>query len=475
MTLREPVHFIGIGGAGLSPLARLCLARGLAVTGCDATTSATVRRLRDLGAEIERGTGEKLSAQAGSVVHSSAVPPGHSGVVAARRNGVPVYDRRSWLPHFTADYEVIAVAGTHGKTTTTAALAWALRELRDTPSAVIGGHVEGFGGNTLVGDGRRLVIEADEYGHAFLGLHPELAVLTSVEHDHPDQYPTEEHVFEDFGRFLGNLKPGGRVVAGGDDAGVRTVLDRTRGVGADVTYGRDAHNALCIEGIRTNDRGGVEFEVTGADGSSVTVSSPLSGVYNALNLTAAIAVCEQLGHNRADAAAALESFEGVDRRFQVLVEVSRVALVEDYAHHPTAVRCAIDAARQRWPGRRVRVLFQPHTYSRVEAFLTGFQAALGEADEVLVDDIFQAREKEEETVTAQAIVKGLPNATHGNIDELQSAFVDQVEDDQVLILMGAGDITTIGDKVAQRLRDHFEEKENRERRFAADGVREERR
>jgi UDP-N-acetylmuramate--alanine ligase len=453
--LSEPIHFVGIGGAGLSALALLCLARGKRVSGCDVADSTAVRKLCKRGAEIAIGSGEHLVARAGAVVQSSAIPPSHPDLAAAQQCGLTVYDRRAWLPYFTAGYDVIAVAGTHGKTTTTAALAWALRGLGADPSAVIGGDVRNLDGNVLVGSGPLLVIEADEYGHAFLGLYPELAVLTNVEHDHPDQYPSAADVHADFSRFLANVKPGGRVVACGDDAGVRAVLTRSANVAIGATYGLEPRSTFRIQNLRPTDGCGCRFELAGSNGSHTPVTSRLPGVHNAFNLAAAIAACEQLGHDPADAAAALASFEGVHGRFELLAEIGDVALVEDYAHHPTAVRRTIDAAKQCWPERRVRVLFQPHTYSRVATFLQAFQAALAEADDVLIAEIFRARAKEEATVSAEQLAAGVPNSAHGSLEEMQCALVDRCGHGEILILMGAGSITAIGDATAHRLREHF--------------------
>ncbi len=384
------VHFVGIGGTGLSAMARVLAERGWVVTGSDRAASPRTRALSALGVEVVVGHAPDLARQADMVVRSSAVPDDDPDVRAARQAGVPVLKRRAFLPYLTAGQQVLAVAGSHGKTTTTAMLAWVLTELGRDPSFIIGAEALDLAANAHAGQGEFFVIEADEYDFMFLGLQPYAAVVTNIEHDHPDLFPTPEAFFAAFRAFVERIRPDGLLLACADDAGSRrlaAVSPRPTW-----TYGLTATAAYRAARVRPTPQGGMAFAAYFGEEHLAEVGLRVPGEHNVRNALAVLAMSHRLGLDVAAAAEALSRFRGTGRRFQVVGEAAGVLLIDDYAHHPTEIRATLAAARQRYPERSLWAVWQPHTFSRTRTLLPDFATAFAAADGVVVTEVFPARE-----------------------------------------------------------------------------------
>lgn len=469
---RDRVHLVGIGGSGLSAIARVLLEQGHRVSGSDMHASPITDQLSALGAAVCVGhQAANLDVMAGrpaAVIVSSAVAPDNPEVVEAQRRGIPVYKRAEWLSRMIAGCcrRCVAVAGTHGKTTTTAMAALIARQAGLDPTFIVGGTLLQLDTNAAAGGGDVFIIEADEYDGMFLGLRPDVAVITILEWDHPDCYPTPVAMVGAFQQFLSQVAPDGLVIACGDDAGVVDLLTRSRDTGqlksAAVTYGLGAHNDWQAVDVRPNTRGGHDFRVRSirhADASdpqnpwgAVTLQVP--GLHNVRNALAALVVADRLGVAPESAAEALAGFIGVGRRFEEKGEAAGVLVVDDYAHHPTEVRATLAAARARYPGRSVWVVFQPHTYSRTLALLDDFVGAFADADHVIILDIFAAREADPGSVSSAQLVERIthPDVQYiGRLDDAANYLVDRLTPEAVLLTLGAGDGCQVGDMVLKRL------------------------
>jgi len=465
------VHLIGIGGAGLSAIATVLLEQGCTISGSDLRASPVTDRLRRQGAVVTIGHAEANVGAADLVLVSSAVPEGNPEVEEARRRGIPVLKRAEWLGQMMAGKRGVAVAGTHGKTTTTAMIALILRDAGLDPTFIVGGDIPQLGTNAAAGRGDLFIVEADEYDHTFLGLHPEIAVITTVEWDHPDCYPTPSSMQEAFREFVALVPPGGLVVACGDEPSVQDLLKEAGRPSRDtvppelapvVTYGLNSANEWRAVELRTNARGGYDFDVRRADALKQAeegagyVSLGIPGKHNVRNGLAALVVARRLGVPFAQAAASLARFTGVARRFEIKGEASGVVVVDDYAHHPTELRATLSAARARYPKRAIWAVFQPHTYSRTRVLLDDFANAFEDADQVIVVDIFPAREVNNGAVSSRDLVDRMahPNVRYiGPLEDAADFLANQLRPGHVLITLGAGDGYRVGEMIWDRLRD----------------------
>jgi UDP-N-acetylmuramate--alanine ligase len=453
--LPHHVHLVGIGGAGLSAVARVLAMRGHRVTGSDLTASPITRALNDLGVVTHVGHAAEYVGGAELVVASSAIPEGNPELVAARAAGIPVVRRQQLMPRLLAGRVGVAVAGTHGKTTTAAMLAVILERLGLSPSFVVGGVIADLGTNAGAGAGPHFVIEADEYDGMFLGLDPQVAVVTNVEMDHPDCYPDLDAVRQAFGRFLERVVPDGTIIACGDSAELaRLLAERGPGGAHVVTYGLGASNDYRVHSVQPTVEGGIRFGVARGDEAWGAFRLSVPGVHNALNATAALLVAERLGVGRHEAGEVLSGFRGALRRFQVKGERGGITIIDDYAHHPTEIRATLAAARGRYDGRRIWAVWEPHTFSRVEALLGEFGACFGDADRVIVTDVYAARSRERATIQPETIVASIkhPNAHYvGGMEQVVAYLLERLERGDVLLTLGAGDGYRIGEGVLARL------------------------
>jgi UDP-N-acetylmuramate--alanine ligase len=477
------VHFIGIGGSGLSAIARLHLERGYMVTGSDRALSPLAADLQKAGATVYLGHAAGNVTGADWVVRSSAIPDDNPEVLAALGRGIPVYKRADYLGRLMAspDKIGIAIAGTHGKTTTSAMLAWTLSRLGQDPSFIVGGVLSNLGVNAHDGKGPAFVIEADEYDRMFLGLKPRFAVVTNVEHDHPDCYPTPADFQAAFVDFVKLIPADGALVACGEDAGAIELMAEARRMDKRVIAYRIAEDSPAQAGEWalaqnpvSNPFGGFTFNVTmrlqtaPQHISNVQLQAP--GLHNVRNALAALTVIALMGLPLKEAAEALGEFRGADRRFEVKGQANpstgshrpdvpsggqAITVIDDYAHHPTEIRATLAAARARYPASRIWAVWQPHTYSRTHALFDEFAASFEKADEVIVSEIYAAREPKED-FSAEKVVQAMrrPSAHFiAELAEISNYLVSQLKSGDVLIVLSAGDADRVSAEVLTRLKE----------------------
>lgn len=452
------VHLIGIGGTGLSAIALFLKERGYQVTGSDRTLSPLARQLINQGVTVYAGHDASNVAGADIIVRSSAVPLDNVEVQAGFQLGIPVLKRSDFLSEMMAGSLGIAVAGTHGKTTTTAMIAWMLTRIGLDPSYIIGGVSKDLGSNAHAGKGEHFVIEADEYDYMFLGLSPKVIIVTNIEHDHPDCFPTPEDYLDGFVQFFNRLQYGGTLLACADDfASVRLAhMPHRRDVRV-ATFGKHPQADYIASHARSNNRGGLDFEVHFhvSDQSRLlgAVSLQVPGEHNMINALAAVAVAHLLDLDLPGAIAALADFSGTGRRFDLVGEHSGITIIDDYAHHPTEVRATLSAARQRYPEARIWAVWQPHTYSRTIALLDDFSSAFKSADKVIVTDVYAAREKQGNFTSAQ-VVERMQHPDASFIPTLAGTTVYLLENlrkGDVLLVLSAGDADQVSNDVLRGL------------------------
>jgi len=440
---------------GMSAVARLLLARGDTVSGSDTGEWPLAQALAEDGAAVATAFDAKNVAGADVVVRSSAYGDANPEIAAARAAGVPVWKREDAWRELARGKRVLAVAGTHGKSTTTA-LAWtALRAGGLDPSLICGAVLRDLGTNAHWGKGDVLVIEADEYDRAFLSLEPEVAIVTNIEHDHIDVFPTPDDVTQAFARFASGIVLGGWLVACADDPGAAALAARGNDdlAGRQIaTYGMAPEAGYrVVELLQRAD--GVSFDLVGPFESHIPVSLRLAGAHNARNAAGVLAAADALGVPATAAAKSFATFNGTERRLEELGSARGITVVDDYAHHPTEIRASIEAVRARTKGR-VIVLFQPHTPSRLRAFFDDFAAALRTADDRVVAETFASAR---ESADSRAGAKELASRAGGDyvVDAESAARVlaDRVRPGDLVLVLGAGDIRPAGVRLLDLLRE----------------------
>jgi len=446
----EHIHLIGIGGAGMSAIARVLLERGHPVSGSDLRDSPTLRDLAGRGARVHVGHAPEHLGAAEIVVVTSAAPPDNPEVLAARERGLALWPRAAMLRALTRGRRCLAVAGTHGKTTTTAMIVLLLRAGGLDPSFIIGGDVAELGGNGHAGRGPHFVLEADEYDRTFLALEPAVAVVTNVEWDHVDCYPDPVAVREAFAQFLAQVPSEGAVYLCRDDAGAWGL---PRPAAVVHGYGLDPQAEWRAAEVRLSPDG-TRFLALREGRPPLSMRLLLPGEHNVRNALAALAVAAGEGLDLEQVGPALAAFGGVERRFQCRGEAGGVVVVDDYAHHPGEIRATLAGARQRFPDRRLVVAFQPHTYSRTRAFAADFARALSAADQVLVTGIYAARELDPGDISgADLAARVRPPATYAaTLDEARDWLLEHLRPGDVLLTLGAGDVTLLGPQVLAGIR-----------------------
>jgi UDP-N-acetylmuramate--alanine ligase len=463
----QRVHFVGIGGIGMSGIAELLSNLGYAVTGSDQKASEVTARLQSLGVRVSVGHDAAHVGDADVVVYSSAVRPDNPEIADAHRRRIPVIPRAEMLAELMRLRTGIAVAGAHGKTTTTSMVALVLERAGLDPTAVIGGKLSAFGSNARLGRGEYMVVEADESDRTFLRLTPTVAIVTNIDEEHLEAYRDFDDLRETFLDFANKVPFYGAVVACLDDPHVRGLVPRmTRRV---ITYGLDAADAD-VRGADIVQAGGTwECRVVPGPGLKdaaglreqppsplCTLRLPIPGRHNLLNALAAVAVGLELGVDAGTVAGALASFRGADRRFQRLGEAAGVLVIDDYGHHPTEIRAVLDAARASL-GRRLMVAFQPHRYSRTARLLDRFGPALAQADELVLADIYPAGEDPIPGVTVEALAEAIRPQLAGrlhlarSIDDVVAAVSSLAQPGDAVITLGAGSIGTVGPRVLAAL------------------------
>lgn len=448
------VHFVGIGGIGMSGIARVLLEEGYRVSGSDLRVSPLTEALVNLGGTVYEGHAAKNIASADLVVVSSAVPPHNPEVVAAQESGIPVVGRAQILGQLMEGRYGVAVAGTHGKTTTSAMIALILERAGLDPTIIVGGIIPELGSNAKAGKGRHLILEADEYQRTFLGLSPSIAVVTNIEMDHPDCFRDLEDIYQAYLEFVKLVPREGKIFLCADDPMTQR-LEEEPGLAQVTTYGLIPRACWRAADLAANAAGGSDFRVLASSLPRGEFSLRIPGRHNVKNGLAALAVSDYLGIDLVEAGKTLAQFQGVERRFQLRGEAAGVVVIDDYAHHPTEIEATLAAARERYPQRRVWAVFQPHTYSRTKALWSEFAKSFDDADRVVVTDIYPARESDDLGVSSQALVAAMshPNAHYvGALSAVVTMLCQELKSGDLLIILGAGDIYQVGEEVLARLK-----------------------
>ncbi len=450
-----PIHFIGAGGAGMAPLAEMVMRSGGVVSGCDLESGHASQALVRRGMAFSQGHDPAHVVGARAVVFTSAIPSNHPELAAARAMGLPVIKRAQALGQWVSAGRVAGVAGTHGKTTTTAMATHVLEHAGLDPTGIVGGEVPAWNGHLRPGSSDIFVVEADEYDRSFHALRPEVAVITNLEADHLDTYGDLDGVRASFSHFVEGLELEGTLWVCGDDPGAsRLGVEggrRTR------TYGLAAGTQLRASHIRVAGAGST-FTVTedGVRAGRFRISAP--GLHNVRNALAAIGVGRSFGAEWIGIRAGLAAFSGVRRRLEVLGSAAGVKVVDDYAHHPTEVSATLAAVRCGNPGKRLVAVFQPHLYSRTKDFSREFGRALGAADAVWITDVYPAREDPVVGVSGELVARAVPSASsrvvyHPELSTLAPAVAGALSPGDVCVIMGAGSIAAAGPQVLALLQE----------------------
>ncbi|TPQ22964.1 UDP-N-acetylmuramate--L-alanine ligase [Streptomyces sporangiiformans] len=454
-TAMDRPHFIGIGGAGMSGIAKILAQRGAKVAGSDAKESATAEALRALGATVHIGhAADHLASDASCVVVSSAIRADNPELARAAELGIPVVHRSDALASLMHGLRAIAVAGTHGKTTTTSMLAVSLSELGLAPSYAIGGDLDAPGSNALHGEGEIFVAEADESDRSFHKYAPEVAIVLNVELDHHANYASMDEIYESFETFVDKIVPGGTLVIAADHEGARELTRRVRaGDVRVVTYGESADADVRILSVTAQ---GLKSEVKVLlDGVELTFGVSVPGRHYAHNAVAALAAGVALGVPAAELAVSLGAYTGVKRRLQLKGEAAGVQVIDSYAHHPTEMTADLEAMRAGASGR-ILVVFQPHLFSRTQELGKEMGQALSLADASVVLDIYPAREDPIPGVTSELIIEAARAAgadvtpVHDRAD-IPAVVAGMAERGDLVLTMGAGDVTDLGPRILDRL------------------------
>ena len=447
------IHFMGVAGAGMCALAELFAKRGVGrVSGCDLRPGASTDGLRSMGVQIHEGHEPSHVEGVAALVVSAAVPGDHPELQEALKRGIPVFKRAEALGQLVNEGRVLAVAGTHGKTSTTAMAAGILTAAGMDPTGFVGGRVPSWGGNLRSG-GDLYVVEADEYDRSFLELKPEVAVVTNVEADHLDTYGALEGVVAAFEEFLGGLRPDGCAVICADDHGASRLVTghapRVR------TYGLNAGVQVRAVDVEAN-VAGMEFRVIEEGVDRGTFRLPVPGVHNLRNALGAAAAARHFGVDWDAVREGLQAYGGVERRFDRVGERGGVLVVDDYAHHPSEIRATLDAARGAHPERRIVAVFQPHLFTRTRDLAEEFGQALAEADSIWVTDVFPAREQPIEGVTGEMVADAARRAGgevryHADVNTVADTLVSKLRQGDLLLTMGAGSVDMVAHEVLASL------------------------
>jgi UDP-N-acetylmuramate--alanine ligase len=448
------IHFIGIGGAGMSGIARIMLAKSIEVSGSDKNESQMTLALKALGAKVQIGHDAKNIDSADLVVVSAAISKNNPEYAAAIAAGLPIAARATALSWLLSDSKSVAVAGTHGKTTTTAMLTVALQAAGVDPSFAIGGTINSAGTNAHSGSGDIFVVEADESDGSFLAYQPLGAIITNIELDHVDHFTSEEQLFKTFADFVGSIKPGGFLVACGDDSGVKKLIKMNANPNIKViTYGQGPDNDYQISRINLAAQSSTaQVTINGRKAGELSLVVP--GLHNLLNALAAFAAGCALQVNELKLIQGLGNFSGTKRRFELKGEVNGVKVIDDYGHHPTEIEVTLTAAKNLAGSGRVLTVFQPHRYSRTSAFTKEFARSLSLSDFVYLLEIYAASEKPMEGVSSLLISK-LMSAEKVKFEPSMLQVVADVakaaKSGDVIITLGAGDVSSLSAPILDAL------------------------
>jgi UDP-N-acetylmuramate--alanine ligase len=450
----KKLHFIGIGGAGMSGLARIALTHGAQVSGSDEKDSSVLAALSALGATVFSSHSAENVQGADLVIYSNAISHSNSERVAAEKLSIPIYTRAQALALLMSESISIAVAGTHGKTTTSSMLTVALQACGVDPSFAIGGTISASGSNAHRGTGEYFVAEADESDGSFIEYKPFGAIVTNVEHDHVDYFATPADVTAAFEDFAQTISSDGFLVYCADDAG-SLALGRLKRSYLSISYGENAESDLHIDQVELGAKGSRARALwKGKSIGHLELNVP--GRHNIDNAAAALAVGLHLGLPTAGLLAGLASFAGTGRRFELKGTVHGIRVIDDYGHHPTEIRVTLDAARRYAGDGRLLVIFQPHRYSRTQAFMSEFASALSLADDVTLLEVYAASEKPIPGVSSEAIAQSMTNGKYvPNFVDATDAMIEMAKPGDVIMTLGAGDVSSLGPIIVDGLTKRF--------------------
>jgi UDP-N-acetylmuramate--alanine ligase len=454
----QHIHFVGIGGIGMSGIAEVLCNLGFRVSGSDSKKSNVTARLENLGVEVAEGHNAANVGDAHVVVRSTAIRDDNPEIVEARHRSIPVIPRAEMLAELMRlKPHTVAVAGSHGKTTTTSMIATVLAFAKLDPTVVVGGVVGAMGSNARLGKSDLMVAEADESDRSFLMLTPTIAVVTNIDREHMDYYADMDDVRNCFTSFLNKVPFYGAAILCLDDPQVQAVIPHVKR--RRVSYGLSAQADISAHAIRFDEEFGSSFTVWQGTDAVGEITLRVPGLHNVYNALAAIAVAFELDVEFLQIAEALRTFANADRRFQFKGEEAGVMVVDDYGHHPTEIKATLAAAKIGSAGRRIVVLFQPHRYSRTQDQMEGFAQSFNNADALMVTDIYAASEDPIEGVTSEALTEaikryGHKNATHiGSLDVAAEALREQVRDGDLVITLGAGPVYRAGEQLLELLKE----------------------
>jgi len=449
------IHFVGIGGIGMSGIAELLLNLGYKVSGSDLNSSLITKNLSKLGGKIYQGHKSEWVEGADVVVTSSAISPLNPEVVRAKEEKIPVIMRAEMLAELMRLKKFgIAIAGSHGKTSTTSMVSWMLASANLDPTIVIGGRVDALGGNAKLGEGEFLVAEADESDGSFLKLSPVVEVITNIDLEHLDYYRDLDHIKETFLEFIDKIPFYGAAIVCLDDENVADVLPAIRK--RTITYGLTPQADIFGDSITGRD-GRMHFTVKNAGGPLGTLNIAPPGIHNVYNALAAVCVGLELELPFEKIKTGLDSFAGVDRRMQKKGELAGIMVVDDYGHHPTEIRATLSAIKDAWPDKRLVVLFQPHRYSRTQALYKEFQTCFHRADYLIITDIYAASEEPIPGVSGLSLLESTKK--HGQkqthyiqeLDQMAGELLPMLEKNDLVLTLGAGNIVKVGEELLELL------------------------
>ena len=452
----QRIHFIGIGGSGMSGIAEVLINQDYEVSGSDPSSNRVTDHLKTLGADIRHNHSAENVSGKHVVVVSSAISDDNVEVQAAREHSIPVIPRAEMLAELMRMKYGIAIAGTHGKTTTTSLVATVLAAGSLDPTVVIGGRIKNMGGHAKLGQSQYLIAEADESDGSFLKLSPTLAVVTTLDEEHMDFYLTIENMKSTFLQFLNRIPFYGAAILCMDDANLQSLLPRIEK--RTITYGLKSQadytaRNISVEGLKTY------FTVYHHGKKLGKILSGALGRHNVCNTLAAVAVGMELNMDFPTIAESLKTFTGVQRRFEILKQSESLIIVDDYGHHPVEIQATLSTAKEVWPDRRLVIVFQPHRYSRTKHLMESFFSSFNDADQLLLLDIYSAGEEAEEGIHSQRIAEGVKEFGHKNVEYIGSTqsviphLQKILKPGDIVMTLGAGNIGELSHRLASRFND----------------------
>jgi len=450
------IHFIGVGGSGMSGLASILLDSGHKISGSDIVTSEITKRLADKGATIFKGHNEDNVEGADLVVISSAIPESNSEIKGARDRKITIIKRAEMLARLMDNKYGIAIAGTHGKSTTASMISLLLERSGFDPTVVVGGELNNFKNNAKLGKGNHIVVEADESDGSFLELNPQMAIVTNIEDDHLDHYKNLENILKDFRKFINNIPDNGRIILCRDCDNAKELAKHCER--SYVSYGIFTEADLMAKDIeldKLNSKSKIYWQ-----GEKIgDLYLKVAGYHNILNALAAIAVALELGISFTEIAKTLTTFQGVHRRMEIVASTDdNILVIDDYAHHPTEIKATLSALKSSWQNRRIIAIFQPHRFSRTKLLAEKFGKAFFDADCVIIDDIYSANESPISGISGETIFGEIKKTNHRQIkylpskDNILSYLYEIIQPGDIIITIGAGDIWTVAQELAKRLK-----------------------